>query len=53
MQVDEIIAKVGCLTASGVKNRLVARSYELLLREVENCKDETVPPKELLIYLVR
>lgn len=53
MQVDEIIAKVSCLTPSDVKNRLVARSYELLIREVESCKDESVPPKELLMYLVR
>lgn len=53
MQVNEIIEKVSCLTPNDVKNRLMARSYELLLREVESFKDEVVPSKELLMYLVR
>lgn len=55
MEIDKIITKVSYLTPIDIKNRLVARNYELLIKEVEvnYCNDQTVPPKELLNYLVR
>lgn len=51
LQVAESLARASLMTSKAAKQRLVARSFEL--GHHDNATEDYIPPKELLLYLVR
>lgn len=51
LEIAESLARASLMTPTSAKNRLIARSIEL--GQHEFCTEEYIPPKELLMYLVR
>lgn len=53
MGVNETLNKISSLASPSVRQRLAARSLEIRMAQHEDTEGEFVPPKELLLYLVR
>lgn len=49
----ESLARASLMTSPAAKRRLVARSIELQIGYVDEESGDFVPPKQLLLYLVR
>lgn len=53
LAIAEQLAKTSMMTSSAAKKRLAARSLEMKYGTADENSGEFVPPKQLLLYLVR
>lgn len=53
MEVAETLNKISLMASPATRQRLAARSLEMKMHQHEGEDGDFVPPKELLLYLVR